>query len=70
MFFFRFLNISYEKTSVDSISIKLIVNENNDEKTAPDYEIFDTLYLNITIADLNTDPDFEDQRSIGGKCYL
>ncbi|KAH1027692.1 hypothetical protein HUJ05_001152 [Dendroctonus ponderosae] len=63
----RFLDLDYEidPTANDTIEIYLAINNNNDDQTAPDYETFDTLYLNVTIIDHNTKlPEFADKMSI------
>ncbi|CAH1127200.1 unnamed protein product [Ceutorhynchus assimilis] len=61
----EFLKLDYDKISEDTIEITLLVNDNNDAETAPDYETFDTLYLDLNITDLNTEvPEFEKQKSI------
>ncbi|XP_076275390.1 cadherin-AgCad1-like [Rhynchophorus ferrugineus] len=59
----RFLDIEFEETGDEgSISINLRLNDVNPNQTAPDYETFDVLYLNVIITDLNTLlPDFEDK---------
>lgn len=65
--FVRFLDLTYEQTSTDTISITLYVSNNNANHTAPDYETFDTLYLSINITDLNTlVPEFESKKSTEG----
>ncbi|XP_066248593.1 protocadherin Fat 4-like isoform X2 [Euwallacea similis] len=61
----KFLELSQEKTSEDTITITLLVSDNNKNLTAPDYETFDTLYLSIKITDQNTlVPEFEAMKSI------
>ncbi|XP_066150365.1 protocadherin Fat 4-like [Euwallacea fornicatus] len=60
----QFLELSQKKTSEDTITITLLISDNNENQTAPDYETFDTLYLSIKITDQNTlVPEFEAMKS-------
>ncbi|XP_057662617.1 protocadherin Fat 4-like [Diorhabda carinulata] len=61
----NFLKVESTQTKNGTgLEIKLVVaNNNEDNPNKPDFELFDTLYLAITVEDLNTDPDFEDQRT-------
>lgn len=70
----RFLDIGCEISHEDKeypnrkINIYLSVSGRNPNETTPDYELFDSLFLSITVIDWNTAPDFMDKRSTSGRC--
>ncbi|KAJ8974156.1 hypothetical protein NQ317_003206 [Molorchus minor] len=58
-----FLDVSFysqdeDEEYVRDIVIDLVVNSNNPNETAPDFELFDSLYLYLIVTDWNTDPEF------------
>nr|CAI5833088.1 unnamed protein product [Callosobruchus analis] len=60
----EFLNI--ESSPIENtrgINIDLVVNSKNEDKTSPDFETFDSLYLYIVVEDTATDPEFKQTQS-------
>nr|QZZ63295.1 cadherin [Leptinotarsa decemlineata] len=59
----EFLDVDSPDRYSRKIQIDLIVNDATTHILAPDYELFDSLYLSLNVTDLNTDPAFLDQKS-------
>nr|CAH7743641.1 unnamed protein product [Callosobruchus chinensis] len=60
----EFLDIQFSPIeNTRGINIDLVVNSKNEDETSPDFETFDSLYLNIVVEDTATDSEFKQTQS-------